>query len=458
MVCARPQSLNRSRSLLTLLTAAVASAATVVRHMEANANRAGTDPATLKELTERVESQLHSLGQKLVSAYAREFVEYRSLSETAVANDVLPLATNTIRRMLAHTLGQDQSDEISLRVNADAAVRRMRQGVPLPVVLHAYRLWGQIVWAEIQSCVDPVEPAELRAAMRLAESVMHYVDAISSTVVQVYLEEQSGIRSSDGLLRRTVLDAMLMGKATTDSDEQLLDALEMSTLDLDGHANHTVVVFRNRSSNSAEADHGLAVNVTRHYLTNPGATVNERRAGLVGLREEEVVWILESRTAEDVESIRQRCGHAASEAGSYVVGIGRPSPGREGIAVSYRDAHAASLLALDSSEDVAIRTYRDVLLGAIISADETNAHTLHEILQPVVDYDNRTGSELLATIREYVAQRFHAANAANALFVKPNTVLYRLRKVRDLTSHDPMTTDGILLLSLAVKSRDFHAR
>ncbi|MDP9365502.1 MAG: helix-turn-helix domain-containing protein [Chloroflexota bacterium] len=44
--------------------------------------------------------------------------------------------------------------------------------------------------------------------------------------------------------------------------------------------------------------------------------------------------------------------------------------------------------------------------------------------------------------------------AAARLSVNPNTVVYRLRRIRDLTGRDPSTVDDLLLFALGLRLLD----
>jgi purine catabolism regulator len=76
------------------------------------------------------------------------------------------------------------------------------------------------------------------------------------------------------------------------------------------------------------------------------------------------------------------------------------------------------------------------------------------LLQPAVDYDGERGSDLVATLRAYVAAGFSPSRSATELTVHANTVLYRLKRIRELTGRDPHDPDDLVLLALALKHRD----
>ncbi len=59
------------------------------------------------------------------------------------------------------------------------------------------------------------------------------------------------------------------------------------------------------------------------------------------------------------------------------------------------------------------------------------------LLDPLRAADRRHGSDLLATLQAYLLARGSLRDCARALFVHPNTVRYRLTRIREITGQDP---------------------
>jgi DNA-binding PucR family transcriptional regulator len=68
----------------------------------------------------------------------------------------------------------------------------------------------------------------------------------------------------------------------------------------------------------------------------------------------------------------------------------------------------------------------------------------------VAEYDSRRGSQLVATLEQYLAARRSATEAARTLMVHPNTLRQRLERIETLTGLELATAD-LLSLELAVK-------
>ncbi len=68
-----------------------------------------------------------------------------------------------------------------------------------------------------------------------------------------------------------------------------------------------------------------------------------------------------------------------------------------------------------------------------------------DALQRLAEYDRRHRSQLLLTLEEYLRRRGNIAAAAQTLFVHPNTLRQRLRRIQDLTGLDVSNEDWLMI-------------
>ena len=80
----------------------------------------------------------------------------------------------------------------------------------------------------------------------------------------------------------------------------------------------------------------------------------------------------------------------------------------------------------------------------------------HRVLDPLISPGPAASRDLLATLHAHLENDLSPTRTAEALFVHPNTVKYRLGKVSDLLSLDPGNLDDVLTIkiSLMVRSLD----
>jgi DNA-binding PucR family transcriptional regulator len=68
----------------------------------------------------------------------------------------------------------------------------------------------------------------------------------------------------------------------------------------------------------------------------------------------------------------------------------------------------------------------------------------------LAQYDRERNASLLATLEEYLRRRGNISATSEALYVHPNTLRQRLRRIGDLTGLD-LRRDDWLMVEIAVK-------
>ncbi|MDQ1515102.1 MAG: hypothetical protein QOE80_932 [Actinomycetota bacterium] len=93
-----------------------------------------------------------------------------------------------------------------------------------------------------------------------------------------------------------------------------------------------------------------------------------------------------------------------------------------------------------------------VLLGPNNARDRRDF--VDEALGSVVRYDLEHGTDLVDTLRAWVAADYNVGAAASRMFVHANTLKYRLKRIRTLIGGDPSRGDLRLQIELALKMLD----
>ncbi|HXP29058.1 MAG TPA: helix-turn-helix domain-containing protein [Solirubrobacteraceae bacterium] len=96
-------------------------------------------------------------------------------------------------------------------------------------------------------------------------------------------------------------------------------------------------------------------------------------------------------------------------------------------------------------------TYR--LLSRVLASYPEEVQLLYEsTVAPLVGYDERYGSDLLATLRAYLANNCNMNATAGALLAHRHTIAYRLERIRGLTGLDPSGSEDRERLGLGLKA------
>lgn len=123
--------------------------------------------------------------------------------------------------------------------------------------------------------------------------------------------------------------------------------------------------------------------------------------------------------------------------------------GRGGLREAADAAHVASALQPTGG----VLPYRDLgayrYLVPLATEDGPNDPYL-DAIRTLAAYDRRRGSQLVATLEQFLADRRSVTETARVLTVHPNTLRQRLERIETLTDLDLATAD-LLALELAVK-------
>jgi DNA-binding PucR family transcriptional regulator len=74
------------------------------------------------------------------------------------------------------------------------------------------------------------------------------------------------------------------------------------------------------------------------------------------------------------------------------------------------------------------------------------------LIEPLVAYDQERGSDLIRTLKVYLAAGANASEAADRLFLHRNSLLYRLARIGELTDLDLKDSQARLALQLGLLS------
>ncbi len=162
-------------------------------------------------------------------------------------------------------------------------------------------------------------------------------------------------------------------------------------------------------------------------------------------------------SAEDwraaVEHIRS---DVASQLGvrTLSAGVGRPHSGLKGVQRSYSEADQALRAGqrlFGAGQTVAfadLGAYR--VLAQLQGTTELRSFE-EETLGELIDYDAKSGSQLLPTLEAFFASNGNLSKTADMLYVHRNTLMYRLKRIEDLTGASLDDPETRFNLQLALK-------
>ncbi|MGH9246763.1 MAG: PucR family transcriptional regulator [Acidimicrobiales bacterium] len=416
----------------------------------------GVDEA-MAAIVERARHEMADLGPRFARTYQSEILDYRTLDDDVLYGDVVGVSMENLANLLDNVQRGELIPGPDLERYRQSAARRVHQGVSLEALLHAYRLWCRIVWQTIIECSQPDRPEEREAALRLAGRVLEHMNLVSTVVAQAYVEEAQGIWHDREVVRRDLLDALLAGRAEVAEVRAQAEALR-----LDLAPSYLVAVIRKTDGGPTGVPDGplVARAELRRAVERVKARLQPSRHSLViGVRHDEIVVLYPSDDPRALDPLRDQAAFLAPDLDSsgFCIGLGGWHPGPSGAADSYAEAKEAAGFAarrIIRGQPVA---YDDIVLGHVLQSNPRSRRLLADALGTLHNYDRHHHTELVATLDAYLRAGFNVTRSAKNLCVHPNTVVYRLKRVRELTGRDPNDPNDLLLLCVGLKVAELDA-
>jgi sugar diacid utilization regulator len=410
------------------------------------------DDRALRAVAQRIALRKDELAKLTVARFREEVVGFQHVDESELAG-ALEFVQRNIESLVSGLENAEPVDEGLLEMAREVAARRVHLGVSLESMLHQGRIWGETIWDSVLAATHVSRADEREAALRIAGRLWRHVDVVAATMAHAYIDEMT----DRGLLGRNLLDALLAGRGDDERVRRLARMLRRRLGD-----DHVVVLIRGAAgpgedgrplplASSVEVDH--IVDAARTYLRPSGGSL------LVGIRLGDVVALYPASRPEELDAIRREC--AALAAGISVdvsIGMSGWHRGRLAIATAYAEAREAVAIATGTGIRGRAVVLDDVLVDYMLRASPHAQRILEHTLRPLVEYDEAHRAELVKTLRAYLSARTNLTKSARLLTVHPNTVVNRLRRIRELTGRDPHAMEDLQILFLALKLSELSSR
>jgi hypothetical protein len=390
----------------------------------------------LSEILNDLERVIDVLAERMLKQYLESIPSYRALPDVTLDQIRELNRANLVGFVAAMREGRGPTAE-ELTMVRESASRRAREGVPLAALMIAYRTGANIAWAETRVIIGD-DPRRMAAGLDLASAVMNWVDEASGAAAQSYLAEHERLASDREASRRDFVDGALSGELTP---EEILARAEALGLDLAGR--YAVVVV----ASSAESPQDMLLRDTRRAMN---AELPSMDRSLIVTRGDELVLIFPADDGTEAMEGHLRAFLERSVSalpGPLGAGVGRTRDSLTELSGSYREASIA-LAAARAGSVAPLAVYGEVLVEELILRERSVARRLAQaILEPLEGHP-----DLKTTLLEYINHGPSLPTVAKRLYLHPNTVAYRLARVKDLTGRDPKSPAGVAELFLALRA------
>jgi hypothetical protein len=314
-------------------------------------------------------------------------------------------------------------------VSAAQATGRERgeQGVPLPIVMAAYRVGFHEIWNQLLDRARSGGRVTSDALVDAASQIWTAHDTFSQAMADAYRDAVFGEMLRTEQERSALVGVLLEGRITDELTSW--DAADLLRLSGQGPF---IVVAAEVVQLAQEAIPGAETRLRLKGMSSAWRLLPDLHVGIVRLTSEAQVPRL---TEELAKTARSR------------VGISPVYPRLNETAVALRLARMA--LATAAPGTVGVRVFDEHPLSvAAVNASPAMDRIVRTVLGPVLDLPDEDQAVLLTTLAAWRDNGGSTESTAKQLFCHPNTVRLRLRRLEGLTGRllsDPRAAAETLL-------------
>lgn len=390
-------------------------------------NRPGVSVSALADLARRLLARNDVLAAELARRVAA--AESDLADGVVVPFDDLQEACSTLQGGFYSYLAGDAP--LDLAAVTALGRRRAEQGVPLPAVLHGFRIGFQFVWETLADGIDPDDRAAVGDLLGQVTDFWTVLDDFSTELRRSYNEAVAARVRAFEAERNAHLDALL-GIVAADASRQWAGA---EALGLPRHGRFQVGIIDT-----------IAFASPARWQTGLSAR---------GIR---AVW-----RARDEQLICIALLSGEGPARDLLDVLAGDTDGRIGLSPIFDDITAAgparhrAVIALRSvpASHPGVRRYGDDPLATLVaSAPDTAAELADRIIGPVLRLPHSERAVLLETLRAWIAAGGSTEETARAVYCHRNTVRYRLRRIEELTGYSVADPRHDTYLCMAIEATD----
>ncbi len=314
------------------------------------------------------------------------------------------------------------------------APRELARAVTLQQAVEMVRVVVDVVESQVDELAAPGGEAELR------EAVLRYTREIAFGTAQVYARTAEARGAWDARLEALVVESLVRGEVD-DGLQSWASALNWSFSPV------TVIVGTTGAENGAGGGSDAEAMIDEFRILARRARL-DLLAGVHGDR----LLLVVGGSADPMAAAT----HFAGRFGPGPVVVGPPAPDLQSAGAS-AGAALAGLRAADGWPEAPRPVLATDLLPerALDGDDSARTVLIEEVYEPLL----RAGTALLDTVMTYLEQGNSLEATARLLFVHPNTVRYRLRRVTELTGVTPSDgRGGFTLWTAVILGRLAHKR
>ena len=381
-------------------------------------------PARVGGLLDELESEQGRVAEMMAKAIGAGVSEYGSLQEPGTAAALREHCGEHLRTFVRLIRGGRRPTDADLEFVRTAAGLEVRRGVSLEGLLHAYRVGQRVSWEwGVRQAGETSAGRE--AALVFSARSIEYHDLVSTSAANAYVTEQQQLVAEEDRARQELMKDLIAGRLPLGPSSQVVAASRGFGA---GSPYVVAVAVVEEGSPRTGADAlRFAGETVGHSLDQGGNTA------LIVVRRDELTALV--CTDQDLQ-VRDQVGRAIEalqkmHAVALIAGVSAACRGFEEIPIGYEEASRAMRRARPGT--VLAAKELPLLECLMDAAGEMARRIVPAGISRFLEEDARQRGILVATLRAYLEADLNVGRTAKRLFVHPNTVQYRLRRISMIT-------------------------
>lgn len=362
----------------------------------------------------------------------------RSLPGEHVRGDVTKLTRSCLNLAAEMFDRRTVPDERQLGPVRATAARWAREGVPLSTILRAYHEGLRIAFGLVTARAEADDVDEVLVA---ADLLLELLEAITAAVSDAYVDEQHLVAKEHQTATQTLASALLSGRGSSALARQtgipIAESYQVVALSIPEHPDER----------DPRVDGNVAARRKLRRLQSELATVFASRA-LALLSAKGGTLLIPFGDETDTVLTETTLALLADAAEVALTATVVPTD-TEQIPESADQAHELLNLVRVGARPPGLYQMSDLAVEYQLTRSGPATRRIATILDPLDAHP-----ELFDTMRAYLGNDMNRQLTARQLYVHPNTVDDRLRRIAQLTSSELATSAGISQAAIALLARD----
>ena len=377
--------------------------------------------AELTRIGSVLSERMDDLAERVTTAIHEDIHYYNTSDEVPRERTAEVVRANFTDLIAALTEGADFQTHAARRTGSSRAAL----GVPLPALMHAYRIGFQMLWREFRVIAESDTSLSRRAVLAATERIWSGYDRFANDVAEAHRTATNEQVLDDASERAALTEHLLEGRITSKSN--LWETAALLRMPTRGPY---LAVAAAADVVGKQPLHGVENKLRGIDLRSVWRLLPEQQIGLI-------YTPTPATTAAALDLLRRLA--------SGRVGVSAPFTELSHIGRALKYARISL-----GGPGAGVTQFDDSVLGiAAVATPEVSTGLAQSVLHRLYDLTPEDSEPLIETFRAWLQADGNVGETADTLFVHRNTVRHRLRRIETLTGRSTSSPRELAELCLA---------